>query len=154
MSRLTEDNPSLKGVQPRGWPAGSTWDNVEGVYSPGIKRAVTAQFYDDRGGGGTMRSNRAGDVFRHEAGHAYDHSLNYESERPGFRRAYNADVKELEASSGWLFKKQNLSYFLQPGDAGPSEAFAELFMEVSGGKGTRNVVQHFPRSANYMRGLL
>ena len=37
---ITDHAKDLKGVRPRGWPAGMTWDIVPGVYLPNRKQVV------------------------------------------------------------------------------------------------------------------
>ena len=39
---VTDFEKDLRGVTPRGWPAGKTWDNVPGAYFPDKKRVVIA----------------------------------------------------------------------------------------------------------------
>lgn len=61
-----DDFGHLRGVQPRGWPPGETWDSVPGAYDPG-RRACAL------GGGGKGHGSTS--LALHEASHAFDHAL-------------------------------------------------------------------------------
>jgi hypothetical protein len=39
---ITDQLVSLRGVQPRGWPPGSTWDIVPGIFNPPSNEVVIA----------------------------------------------------------------------------------------------------------------
>ncbi len=75
-------------------------------------------------------------VLRHEMGHAFDDALvtpagTVGSARTKFRKAYDLDKKDILAKGEEA--KNNYSYYLQQGEAGKSEAFAEIFGHVTGG---------------------
>jgi hypothetical protein len=122
---VTDHLSHLRGVTPRGWPPGATWDRVPGLYDPASMTVVMATHDGARGA-----SERALPDFGyghgsfnalfHEFGHALDATtaLGHDSRSPAFRTAYRADVPALRTA--------NLTYLLQPGDAGPEEAFAEV----------------------------
>lgn len=120
---VTDHLAALRGVTPRGWPPGSTWDRVPGVYDPASMSVVMATT-DGPNGERTLPDPGYGhgsfNALFHEFGHALDatNALELDSRSPEFRRAYEADRAALQAA--------NQSYLLQPGDAGPEEAFAEL----------------------------
>ena len=111
---VTDAVPSLRGVHPRGWPAGKTWDNVDGMYHPAGKDVVVATSDLGRGRRGLTRKDSEA-VLYHEIGHALDYETGYPSRSEAFRTAYQADQKKLTG------------YEKQGGHAGPEEAFAESF---------------------------
>lgn len=99
----------LKGVRPRGWPKGSSWDDVSGGYNTGMRQAVFGQ---GRDGSASMVA--------HEFGHAVDDALAAKigAERLSAKRAYALAHGKVT----WTNR-----YFAQAGPAGKQEAFAELF---------------------------
>lgn len=140
--------PELKGVQPRGWPPGSTWDNADGLYSPGDKTAVvTERRVDD---GKDVKNERAEGVFKHEVGHAVDHAMGNFSQTDEFKEAYDKDVANLSAAD-----KAKLAYLLQPGNAGKSETFAEVFGAINGSSAnpseTADTLRQFPNVAKLLQ---
>jgi hypothetical protein len=140
-TRMTELNPELKGVHPRGWPAGMTWDSAEGGYNTAERALSVAETLRPAGSKAFVRSTRIRGVVLHESGHAFDHSLGYMSRTPSFIDAYKADVRGIPKET-----KDGLRYYLQKGNAGPSEAFAEIFAWNAGDAGAgRDIRQHFPR---------
>ncbi|MGC4121458.1 MAG: peptidoglycan-binding protein [Myxococcales bacterium] len=128
---VTDVLTDLKGVRPRGWPPGATWDQVPGVYDPSRHTVVVAT---DELNGRRVLSRRHGSfsLTLHEVGHgvADRNALGRDTgdTSAAFREAYTADVPNLE--------RQNQTYLLQPGDAGPSEAYAESFARYFGGDPT------------------
>jgi hypothetical protein len=60
-------NRDLKGVQPRGWAAGQTWDVVPGSYNP-----------DNRGINAGVGVHGTASLVLHETGHAIGHLLKYD----------------------------------------------------------------------------
>lgn len=125
--RLTDALPELKGEKPRGWPPGSTWDSVDGAFSPDKKLIVVAEDVEQPNGQ-WQKSNRTADITRHEAGHAADAALNYFSATPEFGKAYDDDKAKISAPD-----QKTLSYFLQSGKSGPEETFAEGIASSEGG---------------------
>jgi hypothetical protein len=120
---VTDHLKSLRGQTPRGWPPGTTWDSVPALYDPASMSVVMATHDGARGerllpepGHGHGSSN----ALFHEFGHALDATcaLGLDSKSPEFRAAYTAELPAL--------RSQNQTYLLQPGDAGPEEAFAEV----------------------------
>lgn len=119
--RITIIRPDLKGVHPRGWSAGMTWDHAEGFQTRGrIAVAKTRKII----GNGFVKSTRMQSIVGHETGHAVD--LAYKiSTTPEFVTEW----KRLKRKFG---KDRNLKYFMQKGAAGPSETMAELFGQMYG----------------------
>ena len=149
---LVDVLPHLARVRPRGWPPGSTWQNSEGLYSPREKHVVVAEQYKSRINNNMVTTTRGPATMRHEIGHAYDHALGRFSETDTFERAYMADRRDGKLKST---THPHISYFLQKGPAGRSEAFAEIFAGLTGG-GTPStrILDHFPKTAELMRSLL
>lgn len=109
--------------RPRGWPPGSTWEMVHGVYDVVARQVVVATKDVD---GARVLVDRTS--LAHEVGHALDvwRPLHWRGAFRGahratraFREAYEKDRPRLES--------EDRRYFLQPGAAGRSEAFAEGF---------------------------
>jgi hypothetical protein len=122
---VTDHLSHLRGVTPRGWPPGATWDSVPGLYDPASMTVVMATH--DGARGATERDlpdfgygHGSFNALFHEFGHALDATtaLGHDSRSPAFRTAYRADLPAL--------RHANHTYLLQPGDAGPEEAFAEV----------------------------
>ncbi|MCX4029164.1 membrane-targeted effector domain-containing toxin [Endozoicomonas sp. SM1973] len=120
---ITTYYPHLKGVTPRGWPAGKTWDDVPGVGSFNNQRgSVIAVILDPNGkwvippmGQGHGSSN----LVLHETAHAIDRIIGTESQgenlskRSSFGQAWQNDYQSLDP------------YYQQGGTAGLEETFAE-----------------------------
>jgi Flp pilus assembly pilin Flp len=107
---ITDALPQLKGVTPRGWPPGSTWDSVPGLYDPATKQVVIATH------NGTVPATGNGhgssNLVVHETAHAIDAAVNGNAS-PAFQAARQKDIGKLS------------SYETQPGDAGLQESYAE-----------------------------
>ena len=132
---VTEAMPELAGVLPRGWHETTTWDQVEGVYSPGNKTLVVGT----KDGAGGARGLRVG-LVGHEAGHAFDDSDGKPKRNDkDFLAARQADIDAAAAiktvkvptDPGMWGPRDN--YFLTEKEGGTndkgavSETFAESF---------------------------
>jgi hypothetical protein len=143
--KVTEVVPHLKGVTPRGWAPGSTWDEADGLYNNSVGEVIVTE--ETTHG----KSHRTAGVVRHELGHAVDEAWGETKGEPSglycnspeFQAAYEADMKEAAAGPD----APSLAYYLQPGAAGRSEAFAETFASVHGGGGSspKMIASNFPR---------
>ena len=124
---VVEARPDFAGVRPRGWPLGKTWDVVPGLFSADTNTVILA----------TNGKYPTGsfDMYYHEIGHAFDH-YNGLSISDRFMSAYSSDKSSMS------------SYFLQPGKAGPSEAFAESFARYYGGD--PKIKSNWPNLNSYM----
>lgn len=132
--RLIDTAPDIADEHPRGWSQGSTWKNVDGCYRGGtVRQLVTAETAMDRryGRWRAFSAERSLGVQLHETGHAVDHALGFPSERGSFRQAYGRDVAKFLNEGGKLDDGQ-YRYYLQPGNAGSSEMFAEMFADRMG----------------------
>ena len=126
---VTDAIPALRGVRPRGWPEGKTWDHVDGAYYPTSGDVVIATTDVGRGKRGLTRRDSES-VLYHEIGHALDYKAGYPSRSEAFRDAYEADSKKLTG------------YEQQGGHAGPEEAYAESFRRYL--MGDPNLRKHQP----------
>jgi uncharacterized Zn-binding protein involved in type VI secretion len=119
---VTEHLTHLRGVHPRGWPPGKTWDAVPGLHSPSRNEVVIATI----GHPGDPHVPKSGEghgshnLVVHEVSHAYDHATNG-SASTAFNDARNSDINTLSA------------YETQPGAAGQEESFAESSARYFGG---------------------
>ncbi len=99
-----ETGRPLKGVRPRGWPEGTTWDDVCGAYDPVKKHVVI----------GTKGDTGSASMPLHEFGHAVGDLMGWNT---------NDEWSQIHKE---VF--DDLSpYFQQEGEAGPQEMLAETF---------------------------
>lgn len=128
--RVTQIFPYLKGVHPRGWPAGTTWDSSDGIFEH--NKVVVTETMRPIGSKNYVKSQRSEGVLRHEYGHAVDNFLasqgKINSSSPEFITAYKQDIKQLLTG-----QRYEVKYYLQPGIVGRRECFAEMFGEIMGG---------------------
>jgi len=116
---VTDYRTDLRGVQPRGWPAGSTWDTVPGAYSDDRKEVVIAVIGHGTPAGAhvpkTGEGHGCANLVLHESTHAVDHAPGGDRSAtdPNFIAARNADLATLQP------------YETQAGTAGPEETYAE-----------------------------
>ena len=133
-----DDNSRFKGIRPRGWPPGETWDIVPGAYG---HETVVA---------GATGRHGSDSLILHEFGHSVGDLLDAEN---------SVEFYELHArgiSSNQIYKK----YYKQEGIAGRQEWFAETFAQyltsassedfvnkiaVDDIKWAREVASHFER---------
>lgn len=148
--------PGLRGVTPRGWPAGLAWDNTDAVHLPTAKLLIIAEKRRNKKGQ-IVRCTRVGGVLRHEVGHAFDVvsgvPARFESAKQIFLQAYHADLAGMKSP-----QRTELEYYVQHGQAGQQETFAEAFGIVFGG-GSDAAHQKaftfaFPRTIEYVRGAV
>ena len=113
---VTDARTELRGVQPRGWPPGKTWDQVPGAFMPDTNEVIVATQEGPNGGRQvppTGSSHGSANLVLHEAGHALDYRGGKPSDSAEFQRAYEADRAAMP------------TYLQQPGAAGREEAYAE-----------------------------
>lgn len=146
----TDIFPELKGVQPRGWSAGSTWEMCGASYSPMRRIVAIAEREATLVESGKVIDSEPMEsledymggvphIVHHEIGHALEYAAGKHSKSQEFRAAYCQDLKRLMWDSesvitpDWWWHLQGdahrLRYFIQPQngslDIGASEAFAE-----------------------------
>jgi hypothetical protein len=142
---LTDIRPDLKGVQPRGWPPGMTWDNVDGLHDPN-DRSICCSEFRTLNNNAKVPSRRA--AIYHETGHAFDDAMG-STDKTECKDAYNADTAKLTA-----YGRERLTYFLQKGSAGRRECFAEVFACEIGeatDKFIGDIRQYFPNMTKFVR---
>jgi hypothetical protein len=114
---ITDHLTSLRGQTPRGWPPGSTWDQVPGIFNPGTNEVVIAIIgHPDRPHIPQLGEGKGSvDLVVHETAHGLDMGGGspFLSAGTAFITARNQDLRSLTA------------YELQPGSAGEQETFAE-----------------------------
>jgi len=138
--------PSLRGVHPRGWPVGATWEQTDAVHLPSQRLLVFAEKRRDSDGR-IVQNSRVSNVIRHEVGHAFDRAIGektYQSSDREFVAAYYRDVSRIPAS-----EHEVLSYYLQKGSGGRQEAFAEAFaIQLGGGSDSKQQALFLKRFPN------
>lgn len=141
---VTDAAPSLRGVRPRGWPDGATWENTDAVHLPAARTMVFAEKRRDSRGR-IVESTRIEGVMRHEIGHAFDQACGtgvvLRSSSPAFLSDYLGDARRIPARD-----REQLGYYLQRGAAGRQEAFAEAFALLLGGGSDEPHGELFARS--------
>lgn len=123
-NNVTDYDPSLKGVRPRGWPPGSSWDTVPGAYMGGKNAVVIATRGHGSAGGPYVPPTGDGhgsvNLVIHETAHAVDAATGGSASK-AFNDARNKDINNLS------------DYERQAGAAGQSETFAESAARYYGG---------------------
>jgi len=161
----------LKGVTPRGWPEGKTWDNA-GALSYGGKVGLFEKPVD------SSRAKPKSNTIRHETGHELDKVFRKNIgirfiETKGFTYAYLKDIKNLPENMKNCKAKPKeidsaINYQIQGStpqhatEAGKSEAFAETFAMLNGGSAQEAYVKGmdkfykkaFPNTIEYVKKLL
>lgn len=134
---LLELRPDLKGKTPRGWPPGSTFEQVDGLHDPDQQQICIFEYFKpDLTATRYVKNVRASGVFRHEIGHLLDRLLGGLSDQNWFRIAYEYDLNQLLTQDS-LFEE--CDYYVQDGVGGRKETFAELFAILVGGGAERRV---------------
>ena len=113
---VTDYLAELRGVQPRGWPTGMTWDSVPGLYRPESKEVVIATKGEKKNAHvpATGEGHGSASLVIHETAHGVDASESPAISAGGvFTAARTPDVGALPP------------YETQPDPAGPEETFAE-----------------------------
>lgn len=123
---VTDYRSDLKGVRPRGWPPGSTWDTVPGAFMPDRNEVVICTRGHDTPEGphvpGTGEGHGSSNLVLHESAHSIDLAAGSgRSSGADFNAARNKDVPGLPA------------YETQPGTAGQQESYAESAARYYGG---------------------
>jgi hypothetical protein len=120
--KTTDADPSLVNDHPRDWPPGTTWDNADGGrFGKKIVVAETMKVGDD-----FVPSTRTEGVLRHETGHAVDSVKDGHNDQ-AFKDAYEKDVAAMPPDV-----REKLKYFLQEGDAGKEETYANVYSTLRG----------------------
>jgi len=114
---VTDYLTELRGVKPRGWPPGMTWDSVPGLQQPAKKEVVIATIGHAGHDAHVPKTNEghgSANLVIHETAHGVDFSATpHMSSGAPFNAARTPDLAGLTA------------YETQPGNAGQEESFAE-----------------------------
>lgn len=167
LARKTSDLfPELKGVTPRGWPEGMTWDNAPGISPDHIP--IIGCFSKPKAEGIDV-------MVRHETGHLLDKSFIPRircrfTDTPGYKEVYSADLSGLKPKlKEYGLKINDIQYIIQKStvkkltSGGLKESFAEFFAYLRGGnsmadlqiEGFNEIMEDlFPKSVEYVRKLL
>ncbi len=124
---VTDVKVEYRGVKPRGWPEGQTWDTVPGMAD--YKTAIIATAATPDGG---RTPSPTGHGSFNLVGHEFLHAFNFgrnENGRgtvdPRFRAARKAVLDRIARLSETPHPRFNLPYYKQPGVAGRQESHAE-----------------------------
>ena len=151
--KLIDINPELKGVRPRGYPRGMTWENTNGFFDNADGRIVVSSDARSAGSREYVEKPEFDATVRHEAGHGVDYAMDQISASPDFNAAYWKDRRALTAD-----QRDRLSYFMQKGVAGPSETFAEVFASIVNGGVNRSwrsdMLELFPNVRAFIDDLI
>ena len=118
--------PYLAGQHPSGYGDGDSYDNVGAMFSRGRWLVVAQYRYR---AAKRMEALEHGRSVQHEAGHAVDKFLGYPSHSIEFSSAYEYDRHNMSAA-----QREANRYFMQEGERGQGEIFAELFVRLCGEK--------------------
>ncbi len=123
---VTDYRTDLKGTQPRGWPPGSTWDNVPGANMRDKNEVVIAVIGHGTPAGPhvpkTGEGQGSANMVAHEATHSIDRGDPSPSSSADFTKARDADMGKLS------------DYEKQAGEGGPRETYAESAARHAEGK--------------------
>jgi len=140
---LKNYDPVLAKIHPRGYPEDADFSQVDGFFYPERNHVVVLEGTRVKSSGAWRNSDNAKDpgLLYHEIGHSADQILGYPSGKKEFLEAYAKDKLTQDDTD-----REILGYFLQSGEAGPSETFAEGFANVFGANvvGTNEIKNAFP----------
>lgn len=144
-----DEDPRLAETQPRGYEEGSTFRNVPAFFD-GHNVVVCCYAFRTGREGWEPTLDIEGSV-RHEVGHALDHLLGELSKDNEFSNVYSYDCGKMDPEM-----QERLKYFLQNGEAGHSECFAECCATIFGGRSyrrdrTEDVQASFPHTLHWVK---
>jgi len=123
---VTDYRTDLKGVHPREWPPGATWDKVPGVNNNTRNEVVIAVIGHGTPAGPhvpkTGEGHNSVNMVAHEASHSIDRGSPSPSQSDDFKKAREADMDKLS------------KYEKQDGVGGPQETYAESAARHAEGK--------------------
>lgn len=154
---FTDINPDLKGKRPRGWPEGSTYDNLSGSYDTDLSRIDLSEHRIDANTGGKVSAQHVRQTIRHETGHMFDHLVGQDvygrdlSHLDEFLEAHARDIAKLDEDQRFWF-----NYFIMPDRpfGGAEETLAELFAYLHGGSKHKTIGDVFPESRKALQTIL
>lgn len=114
--------------KPRGYTDGGGFDNADGLFIPAQNQLLVSEKVSYRNSA-PGKARRIPYVVLHEFGHAYDYYLgrHYSGKWAASGLAKFTETHGNEVMRATNSSRSSLAYFFQPGSAGPSETFAELF---------------------------
>lgn len=144
---MADFEPWKSSIRPRGYRHGSTRTDERALFNRDLKTVVIAE-QKARSSGWHMSLPEA---IQHELGHAIDDYLGEYSALPKYRQAYKEDV-----DSGDKSLASKLAYYLQPGDAGRHETFAQLFAITCPNRtsSAKDMKAQFPRTLELVRSAI
>lgn len=131
---VIEKDFRIQNTVPRGWDGEASWKDSPAMFDG--KDVVISEYHADQRTDEYVRCTNEIGVVRHETGHALDRYSGNLTEAEEFKHAYFLDAAKVPEEL-----KGKLAYFLQPGDAGPAETFAELFCHKAGGETDKGRMQ-------------
>lgn len=132
--KLTDVLPRLAGQHPRGHLSDVIWENLDGGLFVDERLIVISGSALEEGKYVATSTARAGQLLRHEYGHAWD-LIYHLSDTTEFIAAYDKDSTVLRGALPNVtdeYAREQLGYLLQSGAAGRQEAFAEIFAYLHG----------------------
>jgi hypothetical protein len=115
--------PGRAGGTLRGYGDDSNYDNAAALFKTESRQIVIAEKFQLHKNSADLQNNDfATQSVRHELGHAVDCEAGYPSRGKEFKDAYDKDERKISG-----FDRNRFKYFLQAGDSGRSELFAEFF---------------------------
>lgn len=127
--RVADVQPLVASMQPPGFPPGFTGASAPGLYVPAERMLVIPEEILNPYTGRWQPPHNAAGTLRHEVGHVIDFALSDVSISTKFFDAYIRDIGGITEKS----VADELAYYLQAGERGPREAFAEAAAIVLGG---------------------
>jgi hypothetical protein len=156
---VLEYHPDLASEKPRGYTHGGGYDNTPAMFMSHDNEIIIAEKWGWNNGPATVYPMDAyEDCLGHEFGHAFDWFLGKAiqgkhrnfwkiSETNWFIKTYTKEVNNLTNS-----QRKEVEYYVQQGEAGASELFAELFASIYSSRPTarqrRQLAQYFPETRN------
>lgn len=138
---LSPESAKLRGVQPRGWPDGSTWDQVPGAYSPSTRQLLI--------GDENKHQHGCTSLANHEFGHAVSDAV--PAGQFHGSGAFSGPATILDRSQALHLSP----YYSASGNTGwLSEMYAESFSSWSiykpGAKSREELIYHMSNSLGYV----
>ncbi|WP_328590668.1 anthrax toxin lethal factor-related metalloendopeptidase [Kosakonia quasisacchari] len=155
MLRTYPSRSHLKGVTPRGWPEGVTWDTVPGLGALGQgadasihpDETIVAVSRNEQGAWSLAEGHRSTNLVLHEYAHALDRSFGEKAQMGetgagdigDFLSRRRSFVSVWEQDLGHTDPTSDDNYYWQGGsEAGAEEAFAEGFSNLYSGTNFHN----------------
>lgn len=143
--------PELIGRHPRGYRSKeATYDTAGAIFARRKKWIIIGEYsYRQKE---LVPTPEYEHTAQHEVGHAVDKLLGYPSHSAQFFECYQTDSRQIPIN-----EKKYLTYFLQAGNNGPQETFAELLASKYGdplNKREFHIQTAFPRCSAFVEQIL